>query len=407
MKTVANCIKKKIDAGNMTAFSSPNKTVSAAYMAIRMGRADELDHVLAVSNASVKILENNAKGYSLLAMCVRFQCSECVPVLRKYDIDTTELDAGGLPGWSPGMRMEGVKGLNRILDQLPGLKVLNLYSIGNPRGHDASPSPDSAASSGGLEDGWMAHISQSLKHMRQLRVLNLGRTSLGPWDMDAWAPKLSMMTQLEELVLSGNAMGTKTEKVLLDALSTLHSLRKLDLSQMSLSDKGISILAEALPSLFTVRDLNLAGNQPGLQSVQLLSKAFKAFPEMRRLDLSDFGLGSLLVEAMIPALKGMKRLRALHIVENNALCSATTFSVKVGAGLMVAISKMTELEDLDLRRYCDQNAVVPGAEWRGNIASALKNLSALRTFNTHPVRELGGEGGLAAARAWNTSVRVF
>ena len=116
----------------------------------------------------------------------------------------------------------------------------------------------------------------SVRHLPNLKHLNLTLSELGPGGMEHLASALASLDQLTFLSASMNGIGDDGVRHLSAALPALTRLQHLDLSGNLMGDDGLFHLAECLPALPLLRRVSLEINALRTASLDTLRAQFPA-----------------------------------------------------------------------------------------------------------------------------------
>lgn len=143
-----------------------------------------------------------------------------------------------------------------------------------------------------IEAQGVAWLSKALKHMAELRKLDLSGNNIGNEGIKSLMEILAAyVPNLQELDLSSNNIGSEGIKELGKVLPRIVNLQQLDLSNNKLKNEGAEFIAEALPSMVNLRRFALVKSGIGARGVKAIVKGSSQLSDLEWLNLTGNTIG--------------------------------------------------------------------------------------------------------------------
>ena len=164
-------------------------------------------------------------------------------------------------------KFSGIQGSSGVIELAEGLKTLAQVQYLDLELFWELQSNDTI-------DGAAIALTDGLKHLHNLSALGLDLEQNG--SCSEIAPLFRSLAQLHELKLRCKSLGEKTDAVkLINGLKHLKQLRKLDMSMNIIGDDDVVSLVDALTYMNHLSTLDLSSNLIGDAGVKLLAEAIE------------------------------------------------------------------------------------------------------------------------------------
>lgn len=159
-------------------------------------------------------------------------------------------------------------------------------------------------------------LTASLESFKNLQVLCICHSSIGSTGMKTLAWGLIHCTQIHELNISNNQIGNDGATALADILKYLNRLCILDISNNCI-ERGATVFNALRDYNKYLGDLNISGNPLECGSIEKLVRIFQQLRTIRALRASGIKLGSEGAKSLASGLKFCFSLQTLYINSND------------------------------------------------------------------------------------------
>ena len=212
---------------------------------------------------------------------------------------------------------------------------------------------------------WIMSLSEQLKCLAELIVLNLAGTEMGEKEAIAVARCLKSLSQLKMINLSSNPLGHGLIE-LAEHLKCLRDLIELDLSNTEMGEEEARAVARSFPHLSQLKRIGLSYNPLGLGIIEL-AKHLNCLPRLTELRLLHTEMGEEEARAVARCLPSLSQLTELWLSFN-----------PLGHGIVELAERLkcvSNLTELLLRKTGMDKEQVSA------LARALKHLPKLRNLD--------------------------
>ena len=212
---------------------------------------------------------------------------------------------------------------------------------------------------------WIMSLSEQLKRLGELIVLDLQETEMGKKEAIVVARCLPSLSQLKMINLSWNPLGHGLIE-LAEHLKCLRDLIELDLSNTELGEEEARAIARCLPHLSQLKCIDLSFNPLGLGIIEL-AKHLNCLPRLTELRLLNTEMGEEEATAVARCLSSLSQLKELWLSFN-----------PLGHGIVELAERLkcvSNLTELLLRKTGMDKEQVSA------LARALKHLPKLRKLD--------------------------